>query len=473
VASIDGTLELFQGRHDLHAVTSGVGRMMGRVPPPPERDAPTMEFDVVTAPLPLGRAAKDGWRAPQHRDGMALVLSSAASSGIGMLFWVLAARLFDPTTVGLNSAALSAMTLLGSAAHLNLGNAVLRFVPVSDRRGRIVAGCFAVGIGVAAVLGLGFALGAGVWAPELVDAVGYPILIVFFVISTPLYTVFVLQDAALTAIKRADLVLWENLAFSLLKVALLAVAAWLALEGGIAIGWVVATLLVVLAVTGWLTRAVRTAPPAHTVHPVTVRDLGEFVGADYAGNIFWQAAVFGLPLVVINLAGPDGAAVYGVIWQIAFAFYLVAIGMGKSMVAHNAAAGRAAADRARRGMERKALTLIVPGALVTAAASYPILWVFGSTYAQTGTLLLILLVLSAIPNVVTNSTVWEARVNRRRAVLVGLPAGLCALVIIGTVVLVPMIGITGAGWAWLGAQCLAAAVVLLRRRLARVPASSR
>jgi O-antigen/teichoic acid export membrane protein len=223
----------------------------------------------------------------------------------------------------------------------------------------------------------------------------------------------------------------------------------------------------VLVVTGWLTRAVRTAPAPPAVHPVTVRDLGEFVGADYAGNIFWQAAVFGLPLVVIGLAGPDGAAVYGVVWQIAFAFYLVAIGMGKSMVAHNAAAGRAASDRARRGMERKALTLIVPGALVAAAASYPILWVFGSTYAETGTLLLILLALSAIPNVITNSTVWEARVSRRRAVLVGLPAGLCAAVIIGTVVLVPLMGITGAGWAWLGAQCVVAVVVLLYRGTAR------
>ncbi|GAA0948573.1 hypothetical protein GCM10009559_48310 [Pseudonocardia zijingensis] len=440
---------------------------MGRVPQRPEHDAPTMEFDVITAPLPLGEAAKDGWRAPQHRDGMALVLSSAASSGIGMLFWVLAARLFEPGVVGLNNTAISAMTLLGSAAHLNLGNAILRFVPVAARRGAIIAGCFAVGIGVATLLGLGFALGAGVWAPELVAAVGHPALIVFFLISTPLYTVFVLQDAALTAIKRADLVLWENLVFSVLKVALLAVAAWLALDSGIAVGWVVATLLVVVGVTSWLTKAVRTAAPPPVVHPVTVRDLGEFVGADYAGNIFWQAAVFGLPLVVINLAGPDGAAVYGVVWQIAFAFYLVAIGMGKSMVAHNAAADRAAADRARRGMERKTLTLIVPAAVVVAAASYPILWVFGPDYARTGTFLLVLLALSAIPNVITNSTVWEARVSRNRAVLVGQPAALCALVITGTVVLVPMIGITGAGWAWLGGQCLVAAGILVRRRLAR------
>jgi len=446
--------------------------MMGRVPPRDDLDAPTIAFDALTAPLPIGKGAKDGWRSPQHRDGMALVLSSAASSGLGMLFWVLAARLFDPAVVGLNSAAISAMTLLGSAAHLNLGNAILRFVPVADRRGKIIAGCFAVGTGVAALLGLGFAVGSGVWAPELLEAVGYPALILFYLVATPLYTLFVLQDAALTSIKRADLVLWENLVFALLKIVLLVVAAWLAVDSGIAVGWVIATLLVVVGVTSWLTRAVRTAAPPPTVQPVTVRDLGEFVGADYAGNIFWQAAVFGLPLVVINLAGPDGAAVYNVIWQIAFAFYLVAIGMGKSLVAHNAAADRAAADRARRSMERKTLTLIVPATLATAVASYPILWVFGEAYARNGTVLLILLALSAIPNVVTNSTVWEARVTRHRATLIGLPAALCALVMTGTFVLVPLVGITGAGWAWLGAQCLVAALVLLRRRATRRAAAA-
>jgi O-antigen/teichoic acid export membrane protein len=298
-----------------------------------------------------------------------------------------------------------------------------------------------------------------------VTAFGHPVLIAFFVISTPIWTLFVLQDAALTAIKRADLVLVENVVFALLKIGMLAAAAWLGIAGGIAVGWVVATLLVVLAVVGWLAWALRrqAAPAVPTVQTVTVRDLGEFVGADYAGNICWQAAVFGLPLVVISLAGADGAAVYGVVWQIAFALYLVVIGMGKSMVAH-AAADPTAAGRARRGMERKAMTLMIPGVAVVAVGSYPILSVFGSTYAQSGTVLLVLLALSAIPNVVTNSTVWEARVRRDRAVLVGLPATLSAAVILGTVVLVPAMGVTGAGWAWLVAQSVLAAVILLRRR---------
>ena len=57
---------------------------------------------------------------PVARDGLALVLSSALTSAVGLLYWVVAARLFAPATVGVNSVALSTMALLGGIAHLNL-----------------------------------------------------------------------------------------------------------------------------------------------------------------------------------------------------------------------------------------------------------------------------------------------------------------------------------------------------------------
>jgi O-antigen/teichoic acid export membrane protein len=417
---------------------------------------------------PIARTRRDrgadSWRAPQHRDGMALVLSSGVSSAIGMLFWVLAARLFDQAIVGINSAALSAVTLLASASHLNMGNAMLRFVPVADRRRAVVAGCIAVGIGWGAVVGLGFGIGANVWAPDLVAAFGHPALVAFYVISVPVWTVFVLQDAALTAIRRAGLVLVENVVFALLKVGLLVVAAGLGLMAGIALGTVVATLLVVVVVVGYLARVLRKQEPAPHDVPVTARDLAGFIGVDYAGNVAWQTAVFGLPLIVIALAGPEGAAVYGVAWQITYALYLVASGMGKSMVAHSAAGDSAAIARARRGMDRKTMTLVLPGATVVAIGSYLILWVFGSDYADAGAVVLALLALSAIPNVITNSALWEARVRRIRAVQFGLPAAISAVVIVATFVLVPAVGIVGVGWAWLTAQSVAAAAILIYRR---------
>jgi hypothetical protein len=81
--------------------------------------------------------------------------------------------------------------------------------------------------------------------------------------------------------------------------------------------------------------------------------------------------------------------------------------------------------------------------------------------------LLVLLVLSAIPNVVTWSTVWAARVRRDGRVLFGLPAVITTAVIAGSWYLMPVMGLVGTGVAWLGAQGLAAAGILLARTVRR------
>jgi O-antigen/teichoic acid export membrane protein len=414
---------------------------------------------------PQRAAVLGSWRAPQHRDGMALVLSSALTSGIGLLFWVLAARLFDQTTVGLNSTVVSAMTLLGTAAQLNLGNAMLRFIPVAGRGTRaLVAGCYAVGIGAAAAAGAVFALGAPLWAPDLVAAFGQSALLAFFVISTPIGTMFVMQDYVLPAIKRAVAVPVENFVFSVLKLVLLAGAAAVGIAGGIAVSWTAATALVVVGITVYLLRVLPPGAPRAPVEraAVTARDIATFVRADYAGTVFWQAALFGLPLVVLARLGAEAAATYNMVWQIGYALYLVANGMGQSLVAHVAAAP-ARLDAARDGMVSKAMTLLVPTVIVVSPCSYLLLSIFGTEYAEEGASLLVLLLVSAVPNVVTASAVWAARVRRDGRVLFGLPAAISTVVIAGSWVLMPVMGVLGVGVAWLVAQTVAAAVVLLLR----------
>jgi O-antigen/teichoic acid export membrane protein len=409
-----------------------------------------------------------GWGSPQHRDGLALVLSSGLTSGLGLLFWILAARLYDSATVGVNTTVLSAMTLLGTAAQLNLGNALLRFVPVAGRHVRaLVVGCYAAAVAAATLAGAVFALGASWWAPELHAVFGGSELVAFFTLSTPVWAMFVIQDYVLPALKKATLVPVENLVFSVLKIVFLGGAAALGMWSGIAVAWVVATAVIVLLVSIYLWRVLPRPAEAGTTPPtVTVRDVASFIRADYAGTVLLLAAVFGLPLAVLARLGPEAAAVYGIAWQIAYALYLVVNGMGQSLVAH-VAADPHKLEAARRSMIYKAMALLVPAVLVIAAAAYPLLSLFGAHYADEGSLLLVLLALSAIPNVLTWSTVWAARVRRDGRVLFGLPAAITTAVIAGSWFLMPVMGVLGTGVAWLGAQSVAAAGVLLVRAARR------
>jgi O-antigen/teichoic acid export membrane protein len=140
--------------------------------------------------------------------------------------------------------------------------------------------------------------------------------------------------------------------------------------------------------------------------------------------------------------------------------------MGQSLVAH-LAADPSGLSAAVRSMIVKSLTLLVPAVVVIAPGAYLVMLVFGREYAETGAVLLALLALSAIPNVITQSAVWAARVQRRGAVQVVVPATLAVLVVAGTCVLVPILGVTAAGVAWLGAQIVVAVGVLIDRQIRR------
>jgi O-antigen/teichoic acid export membrane protein len=413
------------------------------------------------------RAVLAGWRAPQHRDGLALVLSSGLTSVIGLLYWVVAARLFPPDVVGVNNTLISTMTLIGVAAQLNLGNALLRFVPVAERSARrLVLTCYAVGAVAAGVAGGIFALGAGWWAPELQQAVGGGPLVAFFALSTPIWTVFVIQDYVLTAVKRATIVPLENLVFSLLKIALLGVGALVAFGGAIAVSWIVATALIVLAITAYLLRVLpaRGEPPASS--PVRPRDVARFVSADWTGGLFTNAVEFGLPLLVLVTLGAEQAATFGVAWAIAYGLYLVSHGMGQSLVAH-VAADPAALEAARRGTVTRSLALILPAALVIVPGAGLILSIFGDHYAATGTALLALAALSAVPNVIVTAALFGARVQQQRAVLIGVPAAVAVLVIPPALVLMPTLGLAGVGVALLVGQSVVAVAILIRHWISR------
>ena len=254
---------------------------------------------------------------PSLRDGLALVLSNGLTSAVGLAYWVLAARLFPPAVVGVNSVAISTMMLLGGVAQLNMTYALLRFVPVAGRVARrLVVGGYLVGGAAAALVGAVFALGADLWAAELVDVAGRLPLVVFFVVATPLWSIFVIQDFVLTGIRRAALVPVENLVFSVLKIALLLVAAVVAVPGGIALSWVLSVALIVAGVNGWL---LARGLPRHAVEaadrsvPITLGGIARFVRADYAGAVFWQVALFGLPVLVLGRLGAEAAAVYGIV----------------------------------------------------------------------------------------------------------------------------------------------------------------
>ncbi len=396
---------------------------------------------------------------------------------VGVGYWIVASHLYPPETVGRNSAAISAMMFLAGCAQLNLMSALLRFVPTAGTAAtRMIVLAYLVGGGLSVLAGAIFVIGAPVWAPELVGLVSSGPSAVAFALATGLAALFVMQDNVLVALGRAAAVPVENLGFALLKLGLLAAMAVVASAAGIWLSWSIGMAAAVIGTTIYL--AARAVPRfTHDAdgrrETVPVGDLVRFVGPDYVGSLCWIASTTLVPVLVLGLAGPGGAAAFALPWSICLAVFHVPAAFGQSLVAVGAREPGRLEEHYRK-LRRHTLHLLWPPVLLLVAAAPVVLMTFGAWYAGRGTATLRLLALSALPNAVVSLAISRARVERRTGEAAAYLVATGLIVIGLTTVCVPRIGIVGAGAGWLAAETLLAAVVLLRewRPVRRTPSAA-
>jgi O-antigen/teichoic acid export membrane protein len=424
------------------------------------------------------RRLSGAWQESLFRTGHLLVANSVLTAAVGVGYWLLAARLYPPSVVGVNAAAISAMMLLAGAAQLNLMSALLRFVPTSgSAAGRMIRNAYLVGGGLSGVAAACFLIGLRYWAPDLTGVLGPAKGAASFVVATMLWAIFVMQDNALVAVGRAVAVPVENLAFALLKIVLIVVMSVSLAGSGIWLSWAAAMAVTVAGTTTYLFRRaipafVRASDPA-TEHVASLREVNRFVGPDYVGALAWIAGTSLVPLLVLDLTSRREAAVFALAWQICLALYQVPIAFGQSLVAHGVR-HQDQLDTYYKKSLRHTLQLLAPVVALVVVLAPVGLRFFGAWYAENGVTTLRLLALSAIPNVVIGLAVSRARVAKRMTTVVVVLVTLSALVLGLTVVLVLRMGIAGGGAAALIGEGVVAGALLahgwatgMRRRMLR------
>ena len=408
-------------------------------------------------------------RTPLFASAYALIISGAATSGLGVVYWALAARLYDPGTVGLNAAAISAMTFISYVAQLNMAGVLSRFIPSSaaaPTRRLIVrsylAACAASALG-ALVFVMGFARWVGLGSILAKD----PPAGAWFVLATVAWSLFAIEDGVLTGLRRTFWVPIENSVFGIAKIALLTVFAGSVAQVGIFASWTVPAAMLVVPVN-WL--IFRRFVPRHVAGPSSERvqsatadalpgGILRYLFGDYIGSLCYAACIGLLPLIVVAVAGSRFGAFFYIAWTIASAMYLVSISMATSLMVEGAARRRALAHDAWRIFGLLARLQIVLTILVIIGAPL-ILSVFNPAYASAADGLLRLLALAALPHGVNAIYLAVARVRRQVERVIAVQATMAAVALGLSVALLGRMGIAGVGVAWLIAQTSVATVIL-------------
>ena len=403
-------------------------------------------------------------RTPLLRNGYALLLGSATTSALGLLYWALATHLYDPGAVGSNSAGLSAMLFFSGVIQLSLGGVLVRFTShAGGKTKRLVGVSYLVSILLAVPVCLIFYIGLDWWAPSLHLFLDSPIKLALFIFATMSWSIFALQDSALTGLRQSIWVPLENTLYALAKIGLLIVFAALIPRYGVLVSWNLPVVLLILPVN--LLIFTRLIPKHHFArtgaeNSQLLRPVLQYIGGNYLGSLFFLAYTTLLPILVAEIAGSSANAYFYLPWIIMNSLLLVSTNMMMSLTVE-AAHEQDKMDAYGRRVLVHTFKLLGPVVLLIFLGAPYFLHLFGKDYAAEGVTLLRLLALSTLPHLIISLYISLARVkNRARGILLT-QAALCFLVLGLSYLLLPIFGIAGVGIAWLTSYTLVAGFLLV------------
>ncbi|ATL26618.1 lipopolysaccharide biosynthesis protein [Streptomyces formicae] len=405
---------------------------------------------------------------PLFRNAYALMLNTGISGVLGVGFWLAAARYYSESAVGQGSAAIAAMKLLAGLTALTLTGALVRFIPIAGRAtGRLIFRTYAGSSAAVALAAAVFLLTLDLWGPSYRFLHG-PVHGIGFVLAVVAWSLLTLQDGVLTGLRNALWVPVGNTVFSVAKLGLLIAIAAAIPTAGVFVSWV-ASILVSVVPLGWL--VFRRLVPRHVqategkTRPPTLREIGRFLAGDYTGSLFSLAVVYLVPVIVASQVSSVDNAYFYITTTIGGTINLLAINMGASLTVEGAHDPALLAANTRSALRRMAMIMLpVCGTLFLAAPL--VLSMFGQGYAEAATPLLRWFAVGALLRVVMETYFAVQRAQSKTSGIAWLQGLLCVMVLGLTLLLLPRMGLTGAGVAEISS--LAVIVAIAAPKLYRV-----
>lgn len=413
-----------------------------------------------TCALVLRRVVRDGLM----RNSSFMMASTVITSGLGAVFWVAVARTYTPATVGIAAALVSAMMLTSTLCMFGLQASLVDRLPQRAGGAETSATLMAGLAGAGALAAVGAAVVAYVLprVSERFDMLAHnPFYAVAFVAGTILLSLSTVFDYTFVAERCAGKMTLRNTVFAAAKLPLVSVPPLLGLAGGVAVilgSWVAAASLGVTTAVLLLRRLRRGYRPVLSGLVGELRAMAPSLPMQHTITIAAGVSPMVLPLFVSTELSPRANAYFYVSWMVGGLFFIISPAVSWSLFAE---ARRRDADFAALARRAALVTvsLLAPLMLGVLLFGEHVLALFGGKYAVNGGGLLTILVLSAIPDAVTNLYVTAMRVRGTLVPAVILNVGMAAATLGLAWVLLPPLGIAGAGWAWLAAQSIGSVVV--------------
>ncbi len=385
-----------------------------------------------------------------YRNSFFIMLSSTTASGLGLLFWLVAAHYYSIENIGLAATLISATGLLTSLACVGLDQSLIRYFPTRDKS-RIFGTALKMDLLISFFIVIVFLLGSSIWMPNLVTS-PYDRTI-FLVLTCAMSAAYIVHTAFVGA--RVAKYGWaQNL---MLGVRLVLLIPFVALGS---LGLLIAILLsyaITLPVSGL--NLFKTKIRVGRIDWAYLRESLWFSTGNYIANILSNLSSLTLPLIVFSLIGSKAAAIYYMSLSIATIVYIVPYAFTTSLFVEGSH-GENLGDIVKRSGSIM-FVILVPMVILLMLLGGWVLGILGQAYVSEGLGVLYLMIISSmfLAMFMIESTVLKIR-GRVKSVM-ALSAVNSISFFSLSYVFVMIFDMEGIGFAWLASYVLTALLGLL------------
>jgi O-antigen/teichoic acid export membrane protein len=361
-----------------------------------------------------------------------LLGSTVITSGLGFAYWWLAARDFSPQDVGIGSASISAMMLIGTMCMMGLGTLLITELP---RRPEQAASLISTALVVVSVIGgcvgCGFALVAPSMSASFLPLRTNISTVLLFALGVSLTSATLVLDQAVIGLLKGEIQLWRNGLFALGKfVVLFFVSRWFSQTAGMGIygAWAVGNLISLIVLARFVSTKKQEHGKGYLPQWTLLRKLGGVALQHHLLNLVLSAPVLILPVMVAVMLSAQANAWFYIAWMVANFVFMVPGALTMVLHAVNSAQQATLKQRVRMTLSL-AFAVSLVGICVIVLAANQLLSLFGSAYAAEAHWTLQILAIAVLPIIIKNHYMSICRIYDRitQALIAMIPSSLLEL----------------------------------------------
>ncbi|HVZ67387.1 MAG TPA: lipopolysaccharide biosynthesis protein [Patescibacteria group bacterium] len=395
-----------------------------------------------------------------YRNSLYMMASTGVLALSGFIFWIVAAHFFSTNSVGIATALISAITLIGGFSQLGFNISLIRFLPNSNEADEMILSSYLL-VFLASIIGsLLFILGLPIFAPDLIFLNSNLIYIITFTIFVCAIAINSVLDSTYMAYRTSENVLIKNTIISILKLVFLFLLTSFGAYGLFSSVSLATTIGVFVSMSVLFYRL--EIKPRFKINKKIVKDMAAYSVGNYISGFLYQIPTLILPLVIINKLNATFAAYFYIDSMILNLLVIIPLATSQILLAEGSHDLTQIKTNLFKSIKITFITL-VPAIIIIFFFGNILLQFFGKSYEADAFHFLQIISLSAVFISITLFCNSILRLYHELKLLIILNLIGAIIIILACFISVPY-GLVGVGYGWLIGQILTALLFLFSTR---------